>query len=295
MTFIPMKGQRLNPLLEEDLAKIVFPVMASPKLDGIRAVVVKGKLLSYQLKLIPNLHTQDRFNEFEGMDGELVINQLFSECLFRNTSSAVMSRDGKPDVRFHVFDNFERPERPFKARYQSLKMYDSGHKHVKRIRHEVLHDLDDLLKFEKDMLQLGYEGSIIRDPEGVYKFGRSTIKQRGLIKLTRRLTEEAKVVGFVERMKNNNPQERSEHGKAKRSSHKENKVGRGDLGALVVRNAQYSKDFEVGSGFTDKERAEIWDNKKKYLGKKVKYEFTPIGDYDVPRFPTFLGFRDRRD
>jgi DNA ligase-1 len=60
---------------------------------------------------------------------------------------------------------------------------------------------------------------------------------------------------------------------------------------LVVRYTGSGVVFQVGSGFTDAQRREIWDNQSAYLGKMatVKYqEFSALG---VPRFPVFKGFR----
>lgn len=46
-----------------------YPVLVSPKLDGVRAIVKDGVLLSRSLKRIPNLHCQKLFArpEFEGL------------------------------------------------------------------------------------------------------------------------------------------------------------------------------------------------------------------------------------
>lgn len=295
MTFVPIKGDGLNPLLYEDLEKLRFPLIASPKLDGIRALVRNGDLWTYRLKLVPNIHTRKLFRHMEGVDGELIAYGDGKQ--FRDTSSAVMTRTGKPVIAFNLFDIHDEPDMPFHRRLKVLKKrwakYDNSESLL--VPQWEISSLADLKEIENATVEEGYEGLIVRDPDGPYKYGRSTIKEGYLIKLKREYQEEAIVIGYTERMKNNNEQTRDEHGRAKRSSHKANKTGHGDLGTLVVRSEKYYKDFEVGSGFTAAERADLWKRRKKLIGKMVTFKFNEKGDYDVPRFPVFHGFRDRRD
>ena len=146
---------------------------------------------------------------------------------------------------------------------------------------------------EAYFLQMGYEGVMIRDPHGYYKNGRSTTNEGTLLKLKRFMDAEYEVVGFEERMHNGNEAIKDELGHTKRSSHAENKVGRGDLGALVLRHG--SVTFNCGSGFTDAEREDVWKNRDVYLGKFAKIKSFQIGVKDLPRFPTFVGWRALED
>ena len=60
-----------------DFKKLVYPVYASPKLDGIRCSIVDGKALSRSLKAIPNAHISRLLScpELDGLDGELIIGE----------------------------------------------------------------------------------------------------------------------------------------------------------------------------------------------------------------------------
>lgn len=113
------------------------------------------------------------------------------------------------------------------------------------------------------------------------------------MKLKRFVDAEAVIVGFEERRHNGNIATTNELGRTQRSSHAGNKIGRGDLGALIVTDG--GVQFNIGTGFSDEERADIWNYKVAYLGSLVKYKHFPIGVKDLPRHPTFLGFRDRSD
>ena len=134
----------------------------------------------------------------------------------------------------------------------------------------------------------------MRDPNGLYKQGRSTLKQGWLLKVKRFLDAEAVVVGLVEKMHNNNEATLDERGYTKRSSHKENKVLANTLGALTVYSGEFG-EFDIGTGLDDNLRQLIWNNKGDYVGKLVKFKYFPIGIKDKPRLPVFLGFRHEDD
>jgi DNA ligase-1 len=61
----------MRPMLAcKDATGLKFPLLASAKIDGVRALVKDGKVLSRSLKPIPNRHVQEMFGSLEGADGE---------------------------------------------------------------------------------------------------------------------------------------------------------------------------------------------------------------------------------
>lgn len=283
-----------KPMLacEADLEKLKFPLLASPKLDGIRAIVRGGVVYSRSNKPIPNKYVQEKFGHFEHFDGELIVGDPTSKTVYRDTVSHVMSHDKTGfDVVFHAFDHVEHPDRIYNIRAVALADGKSG-----AIIHEqkLVNDLIDLLEYEYQCLEQGYEGLILRDPNAPYKMGRSTVKEGYLLKLKRFVDAEAEVIGFEERMHNGNEATVSELGRTKRSSHQAGKSGRGDLGAIVVVDGA-GIEFNIGTGFTDDERATVWANRDHYLGAVAKFKYFPVGVKTAPRHPVFLGWRDRSD
>lgn len=286
----------MKPLLAytvEDTAKLQYPLLASVKLDGIRCLIIDGVVMSRSLKPIRNSHVQKLFGipELNGCDGELIVGKPNSDTVYRDTNSGVMSGDGEPDVTLFLFDRFDRPSVPFKDRYAALP---KNVPHTKCLSQHVVSCESVLLELEQKYLDEGYEGLMVRSSAGAYKFGRSTAKDGILGKLKRFQDAEYKVVGFEERMHNGNEAKVNALGQTERSSHKENKTGRGDLGALVLELAP-GQTFNVGTGFDDNDRAEIWQNRDKYLGRFAKIKSFAIGVKDAPRFPVWLGFRDGDD
>lgn len=289
-----MSTEIFKPMLatDADFEKLRFPLLASSKLDGVRAVVRDGVVYSRSNKPIPNQHAQRLFGECEYFDGELIVGEPTSKTVYRDTVSGVMRVNGEPAVSFYVFDHIKYPTHAYTVRAQYIDF--DRHDYVVRHGQVNIQTLDDLLRHEEAALVAGYEGLILRDPEAPYKMGRSTVKEGYLLKLKRFLDAEAVVIGFEERMHNGNQATINELGRTKRSSHKAGKVGRSDLGALVVRNGE-GVTFNIGTGFTDDERRRIWESRDQYLGQFAKYKYFPIGVKEAPRHPVFLGWRDVRD
>lgn len=293
----------MKPMLAvqcKDITKLRFPVYASPKLDGIRALVVDGVLMSRSLKPIPNEYAQALFSQLpHGTDGELILGDPFDDP-YRRTVSAVMSEDGTPPVCFHVFDNFDY-EGGFLERYNAIRgaIDLSGmHRKVIVVPHHRIENHEDLLAFEQKMLDKGFEGAMTRSPDGPYKFGRSTEKEGFLLKIKRFLDGEAKIISCYERMHNNNEAKTNALGRTERSSHQENKIGRGDLGGfdVVGVGGDYNGiEFSIGTGFDDEERGIYWALRDKTISRIVTYKYFPTGSKDAPRFPVFKGFRDPID
>ena len=284
-----------KPLLAhtiEDTSTIKYPCIVSPKLDGIRCIILDGVAMSRSMKPIRNEYVQKCIGKVEhnGLDGELIVGDMFDKACYRNTNSGIMTKDGEPDFAFHIFDRVDMGGK-FHERLDSLP-YNKPF--IRIVPHLVAVNEDHLLQLESDFLSKGAEGVMVRSFEGRYKQGRSTMKEGILGKLKRFTDNEYEVVGFEERMHNGNEATTNALGHTERSSHKSGKVGRGDLGALVLRTPA-GLEFNCGSGFNDEQRHEIWNNQGAYLGKLAKVKSFLVGVKDLPRFPTFLGFRDEID
>lgn len=297
-----------RPLLAatiEDFDSIKYPVLATQKLDGIRCLKVNGEVLTRKFKPIPNHFIRNTLKSIlpDGIDGEIMIRNNLE---FNHIQSAVMSFEGEPDFVFYAFDYVKDDlTKPYFERVQDLEEWfksynqplisDNYKKHVFILLPNEIENKNHLTCYEAEMLELGFEGVMIRDPLGKYKCGRSTPKEGILSKIKQFKDAEARVIGFEEKLHNDNPQEKNEFGLSKRSSKKEGMVPADTLGALVVEDLSTKKTFNIGSGMNDELKKEIWTNKDKYLNKLVTYKFQEIGQKDLPRFPVFKGFRSELD
>lgn len=271
-----------------DLDAVRYPIFASPKLDGIRAAVVGGRLLSRTLKEIPNRHIFNQFGaKFNGLDGELIVGDPTSPTCYRDTVSGVMADHKTPDFRYYVFD-FWSDRGPFRDRIASLRaaVQVAIHPRVVQVKHVLLESRDELDAYEAEQVALGYEGIMLADPNAEYKFGRATTKGGELLKVKRFTDAEAVVIGIEEEMFNGNAAETNELGRTKRSTAKAGLVGKGTMGALIVRDLATNVEFNIGTGFTAADRAAEWKP-----GLIVKYKSFPVGVKDKPRHPVYLGVR----
>lgn len=298
-------SSKFKPMLAEhaDMSNVPFPMYASTKLDGIRAVVINGKLLSRSLKPIPNKYVRSLFEnkpEFEGLDGELIVGSPTDPKCFNKTTSGVMSEEGEPDVTYYVFDQIpefsgQPPLTRFQERYKDLAGSITLFKHIFLVKQHLLFSMPQLLEFEAQCLDEGYEGVIIKDPNSPYKYGRSTLKEGYMLKIKRYQDAEAKIISVEELLSNNNEATRDELGKVKRSNCKAGMVPQNMLGALVVEDLQTQVRFNIGTGFDEEDRINLWIKKEYLIGKIVKYKYFGYGQVDKPRHPVFLGFRDKKD
>lgn len=298
-----------NPMLAakaDSVADVTFPKLASAKLDGVRATIQNGVVLSRTLKPIPNLYVQQLFGKkkLEGFDGELIVGPANAPDVCRATTSGVMSKEGKPCVSFRVFDllhdsaNFAERHTRLMTRVEELSTSA-----VEIVNHRYLGSAEELEAYESDILAAGFEGVMLRSLEGLYKHGRATLKEQSLIKLKRFEDGEAVVLSCYEQQRNNNAATLDERGYTKRSSHKANKKGKGTLGGFRVKDVKTGIEFDIGTGFDDELRANLWvvwrafggDHHQGLCGKIVKYKFFPTGSKDKPRFPVFVSFRDPID
>jgi len=295
MTFRPMLAAKADRL--EDLR---YPLLASAKLDGIRATMSDGKLYSRTQKLIPNRAIQAYFGELATqlncMDGELIVGKNDKD-VYRRTVSGVMSHDGDPmpDLTWYIFDQV-RTITPFEARLHHVReRLEGSHTTTAAalLPHARVYNPDEVIAVHQKMVLAGYEGLVLRDPQGQYKQGRSTLSEQGMIKVKMFSDSEALVLGAVELMHNDNEATTDERGYTKRSSHKANKRGSGMMGALSVRDLKTGVEFEIGTGFTEADRKEMYAHLP--LGRIVKYKFFAYGVKDKPRHPVFLGFRHKED
>jgi DNA ligase-1 len=283
----------MKPMLAgkvEDVNNLNYPVIASPKLDGIRTICSDTfGVVTRNLKPIPNKISREKLeilNKYN-LDGEIIVGNPTAKEVFQVTSSGIMSHSGEPNFTYYVFDTFNNPDKSYKIRVAEFENSEN-YKWVKILESRIINNAEELLNYEAELLEKGYEGVMV--PNGKYKFGRSTTKEGILLKLKQFEDCEVEVIGFEEKMTNENEATKDALGHSKRSSHQAGKVAANTLGAIIVNHPTWGT-FNVGSGFDDVLRDEIWNNKSKYIGASATVKYQAVGCKDKPRFPIFKGFR----
>lgn len=281
-----------------------------------------GVALTRKLKPVPNRFIQETLKTVpDGFDGELIVGRATNDArdegtsVMKRTSSGVMSRDGEPDFTYVVFDRFNEdwPTEAFHQRWSTvgaMLLRKPWGKYVQHCPHRPVNDLAELMAAEDAVVKQGYEGLMLRDPNGHYKQGRSTAIEGGLNKMKRFFDAEGVVVDYIEQMTNTNEKERDALGHAKRSKKKAGLVGADTLGTLVcstrlrgdgtlgIEGCETDRTirFELGGGFTAADRAALWARRHKDLiGSTHKFKFQELTPDGIPRFQVWLGERNRID
>jgi DNA ligase-1 len=233
----------------------------SEKLDGVRAYWTGEHFLSRQGNkfLAPDWFTQG----FPSMplDGELWIDRKS----FQQTVSIVRRQDGSDHwkkVRYVVFDA-PRETGHFESRLKALRglSLDGMTSSIQVLAQTICQGTDSLRKELTRIEALGGEGLMLRQPDSLYEFGRSST----LLKVKTFHDAEAVVTGH----------------QAGKGRHK------GRLGALLVSLANGTQ-FAVGTGFSDAQREQ-----PPAIGSVITFRYQELTDGGVPRFPSFV--RERAD
>lgn len=310
--------------IHEAMKKLRYPVLATIKKDGIRAIKL-GDLASRTLKKIPNRDINERAAELPyGLDMEL----FNPELSYDEIESIVMSREHKDSsmIGFHILDMWGSGNEHIKYEERIF----TTHKECKNIlgcygeQPSLCNNADELFEHFKRFESEEGEGICFRTPDSPYKQGRSTLREQYLVKLSRYIRSECTIIGFEEQMMNGNAEKRDDIGYMRRRQAGVNLIGKSTLGAFIVQTSdvcqtcqgmQYTDPpensnikaiachdckgsgrmtFRVGTGvgLTDTKRAEIWDTKDKWLGKQITIKSKGHGVKVKPRSPIFIGCRE---
>lgn len=266
--------------------QVTYPKIIQPKLDGIACLAVNGVAMSRTMKPIPNKFIQSYFKEhnLHGLHGELMISGDFNDV-----QSGVMRIEGEPDFYYVVYDKWDSAD-IYKERLQEAALHVFGLERMSLIPSEWVDDPTDCEYVLGKYIDQGYEGAMLRDPDSLYKQGRHTLKSQALMKLKKFFDDEAIIIGFEEKMHNENEKTTDERGYSKRSHKQEGMVPANTLGALVVK--WKGVEFKIGSGYNDQQRQELWDNRGNLIGKLVTFRYQELSKYSVPRFPTWKCIRE---
>ena len=289
----------MKPLLAGtgNLLSINYPAAVTPKIDGIRCLIIDGQPVSRTLKPIRNKNIRSVLSGLPSiLDGELIA----TGGNFQESTSAVMSADAEIPWEYHIFDYIkDDPLQGYGNRIRELiELYERSFfpAQCKLILPEYIHTLTDLQELHQQHMAEGYEGSMVRKPDGKYKYGRSTLNEGILLKLKEFSDTEAVICGFEELMHNENEAVTNALGRTERSTHKDNKRASGMLGAFIVHPIdEPDLVYSVGTGFSKEQRELFWAKQSELIGKLVKVKYFSQGVKRLPRFPVWLGFRDLED
>lgn len=272
---------------------VIYPCYGSIKYDGFRLAIHDGKTVLNSLRELDNLHARALLTsvpELEDKDGELVMLPLNDGKCFNRCQSAFRAAKGEPDFHFVIFDRIS--PLTFEERWMQYEhpTYPSW---VSVDRPVLIENRSQLDAFIEKILEDNHEGVMLRQPDGLYVYGRGTFTKQQLLRIKPMEDAEGEIVGFECEYENTNKAEVNALGRSKRSSAQEGLVPKDTLGKLIVKTERWG--LVKISGFTDAFADEVWRNKEKYLGEFITFKFQELGSIDQPRLAKFKGLRAKAD
>ena len=275
----------IQPMLAHkfDRSRVDFtrPVYIQAKLDGVRCVFTKYGAFSRNNKRFMNIdHIEKALKPFFAeqpdvvLDGELYNHELKDD--FEKIISLVRKQkptdedklEAKNLVQFHVYDYFDGiVYDSYQTRMQLLLnagFYDAQIKHVPAL----LVDSYNYARVQhEEFLSLGYEGSIIRNGDGIYKHGRSY----DLMKFKDFSDTEATIIDYVT-------------GKGKRT---------GTLGKFIMQDDDgVVFGCPPGKGYSYKDLKTMLKNVDSYIGKRATFTYFQRTKANSYRHPLFKCIRN---
>lgn len=271
-----MSHLRTMKAQDYDESKVRYPCHVQTKLNGVRAYWKNDNLYSsdgckYSPEVIAHLLP------------ELLLlpkNVIFDGELYRhgwplqriNSAIGVVRKSPTPDtaeIEFHVFDTIDKTGTiPFHKRHMELlPLYTEPYfKLVIPVSYVLCHSKEHADGLFKAMLEAGFEGMMYRVGSNFYAFKRS----QWLLKRKKFLDAEFTVVSVYRG--------------------KETSLGSRLINTLggVMCKTKDGKEFGVGSGFDDSERALYWNNPSMIIGKQIKVAYECLSEDGIPLKGTFL-------
>jgi DNA ligase 1 len=281
-------------------AKITGKKLVEPKLDGVRVLTVvdyeSRTVIMYtrngkELVNFPHLvkvfeDNLDNFARSYVFDGEVVsesFNSLMTQVHRKSDVNAT-------DARLVLFDviplsEFKQGQSSMGQRRRSAFLRenfsgiiaDSGCMEIvaqQEFDLDVFTDTVAFVDYNKAAVAAGYEGIMIKDPNGKWEGKRSTawLKQKPFIEVSLEITAVEEGTGR----------------------------NQGRLGAVICSGMDDGKRIQVnvGSGFTDADRKEYWLAQESLMGQVIEVRADAVsqnqdGTYSL-RFPRFMRFRGFR-
>mgnify|MGYP003335312217 FL=1 len=254
---------------KDNKSKVEFPVFVQPKLNGMRMLFDGDMGWSRGNKeIIPEVIQHLKFDT-DGfiLDGELMLpgNQLLQESM---TAIKKFRPELSPTLIYHVYDVVDS-DLPYAKRYQLIvDICRNAPKNVKIVQTELVKNEDDIMKYHKKFVKDGFEGTMVRFPEFPYEIGK---RSYSLLKLKDFTDDEYRIVDIID--------------------------GDGSDRGLAIFQLDNGKGqiFNCRPEGSQENRADLFENRKKLIGKYLTVRFFELSKDGVPIFPVGVGIRDLKD
>jgi len=293
--FLPMLAksfEKRKKFVTDDM----YPVYGQPKLDGVRCLAAWAKsadgqdyvkLFSrsgkeYFLKHISEELAAMGLPDDGVTDGELYIHGVSLQQLNRLVRGSHKYPEESIKVEYHIYDYPDDGVTDWASRLEALDHFfdNTAQEKVKRLLGRELKDINDVYTYHAECRQNGYEGSIVRFYDGLYKFGYRSDK---LLKVKTFIDQEFPIVGYKHYVVNT--ETFGDLKCVKYICQNESKTG--------GRNGDGT--FEVVPRGSFEERAQMLVEADDAVGEQLKVEFADWTEDLIPQFPIGLTIRYEED
>lgn len=253
-----------------------FPLIGQPKLDGTRCLASKeGDKIILKTRsgnIIPHFPIiKDELSKILTSNNIVFDGELYTKKLPLRTITGIVNpnrtRSDKNEklIKYFIFDliNLDRPNMKFINRHKLLKkMYNTTvPKKNLRIVNNIKLPSEDTIDKWINKWRHKFEGLIIRDPNGIYEFGK---RSKGLYKYKPRNYDKAIITDIV-------------------------KIPETELRTGIVIHVKHPithVEYIINGIGTSEYQMKVFNDKKNYIGKLIEYSYTSKTDNMVPREAT---------
>lgn len=291
---------------------------ASTKFDGNRCFIAGGSIYTRSMKPFPNRHLPkflkrlvdlSRIQEY-AFDMELYDKTLPHHAAHTSIFNAIDTPI--PDTMgVYVFDAFSLEDWrrkcdrcPFRMRVETYTdiidaFRSQGEKHYHAVKQVEVASVEELQRLFAMKVDKGYEGLMVRHPDGEYKHGRATLKQAMIFKMKPFETHDVLVVDVIQRrkLKEGIERKRDVRGYMERVHAKDAYDLDDNVGTIRVRFKNGTEsEVNFGKGWSlERRRTEVWQpfkaKKSNIVGKVVEIKHMTVGAKDGVRIGTLVRFR----
>lgn len=309
-----------NEQIEFSDTRLKYPLLGSLKYDGVRGLCIRGEFFSRNMKPFKNEKLAEHFSGIAEVSAgrHLVFDfEIYDHSMpdFGSHMSVIGAKSASiPDTLCcHVFDvltydEWERVEsdnyiKPFELRHQTYteilrtdsRLHDGKYVAVEQV---LVESADDAQLFFEVSQEEGYEGIMLRDPQGRYKHGRATHNEGIIFKFKAFETMDGRIIEVVQRRKMKEGVERTTTptGHMERVHTKDSYTLDDMVGAFKVEFEDGTiSEVNYGRGFPHDVRRNHWGDREHLIGRHVEVRHLPHGAKDGIRIGTLVRFRTDKD
>ena len=247
-------------------------VITQPKLDGerCRAICLMNSVTLYssecnEILSMPHISAElSSLNLMGEFDGELYHHGLDFSSIHSRVGRTKSLHEKADQIEFHIFDIADESLRQTHrtSLLENMRKLDSC-QYIKKVPTSIATSLEEITTQLSSFVEDGYEGIIVRHPEGLYRRKRST----DIMKFKPGKSDIYTIIGANEEIDKDG-------------------IPKNTLGSFICCSSECIP-FSVGSGFTHQQRKEFWQNLPQFIGAEIEVNYQVLTEKRIPRFPIF--------